>query len=64
MADSKTHIFQLRQLSIFFQENFIGLIELIDAKCIGVAQLIWLLGCLTYSQKQAKNAFFVFLGCF
>ena len=25
---------------------------------------IWLSGCPTQAQKQAKNAFFVFLGCF
>ena len=29
-----------------------------------MAQLIWLWGCPTYAQKQAKNAFLVFLGCF
>jgi hypothetical protein len=42
----------------------LGLVGLIDAKGIDVAQLIWLRDCLTQAQKQAKNAFFVFLGCF
>ena len=42
----------------------LGLVRLIDAKDIGVAQLIWLWCCPTWAQKQAKNAFYVFLGCF
>ena len=41
----KKLISQLRQFSIFFHENVmdwsLGLVELIDAKGIGVAQLIW-----------------------
>jgi hypothetical protein len=35
-ASKKKLIFQLRQFSIFFHENFIGLVELIDAKGIGL----------------------------
>ena len=38
----KKLIFQLRQFSIFFHGLILGLVELIDAKGIGVAQLIWL----------------------
>ena len=37
---------------------------MIDAKGIDVAQSIRLRDCPTYAQKQAKNAFFVFSGCF
>ena len=54
-------------LNIFswkFHGLVLGLVELIDAKGIGMAQLISLWGCLTYAQKQTKNAFLVFLGCF
>ena len=40
-----------------------GLVGLIDAKGIDVAQPIWLRDCPTLSQIQAKNVFFVFLGC-
>ena len=42
----------------------LGLVELIGAKGIGGAQLVWSWGCPTYAQKQAKNAFFVFFACF
>ena len=43
MADSeKTEFFKIAKFSIFFCENFIGLVELIDAKGIDVAQPIWL----------------------
>ena len=38
----------------------LGLVELIDAKGIDMAQLIWSWGCPTKAQKQAKNVFFVF----
>ena len=44
MANSKNLIFQLRQFLIFlckYHGLVLGLVELIDAKCIGVAQLIW-----------------------
>ena len=38
----KNLIFQLRQFSIFFHiVEIVGLVELIDAKGIDVAQLIW-----------------------
>ena len=40
----KNLIFQLRQFSIFFHEipmdRFFGIVELIDAKGIGIAQLL------------------------
>ena len=47
----KNLIFQLRQFSIFFMKISwigpgLGLVRLIDAKGIGVAQLIWSWGCL------------------
>ena len=74
MADfSKWPIFQNGRFSkspilkIFlrkFHRSVLGFVQLIDAKPINVAQPMWSWGCLTYGQKQAKNAFFVFLGCF
>ena len=68
MADSKKPHFPAPPILNIFLWNFyglvLGLVELIDAKGIGVAQLIWWWGCPTYAQKQAKNAFFVFLDCF
>ena len=63
----KGHFPALPILNIFswkFHGLVLGLVELIDVKGIGMAQLIWLWGCPTYAQKQAKNAFLVFLGCF
>ena len=38
----------------------LGLVGLVDAKAIDVAQPTWLRDCPTKAQKQAKNAFFVF----
>ena len=63
-ASKKTHFPALPILNIFswkFHGLVLGLVELIDAKGIGMAQLIWLWGCPTYAQKQAK---IVFLGHF
>ena len=67
----KKLIFQLCQFSIFFMKiSWIGpWISRIDW-CKGhwcgstYIQLMWSWGCSTWAQKQAKNAFFVFLGCF
>ena len=65
MADWKKLIFQNRQFSRFFRENFmLGLVGLNDAKPIDLAQPIWRWGCLKKALKQAKNVFFVFLGPF
>ena len=47
-----------------FNGLVLGLVGLIDANGIDVAQLIWSWDCPTWAQKQAKIAFFVFLGCF
>ena len=50
-VDSKKNVFQNHQLSIFFLQNWAGLIfgsvELIDTKGINVAQWIWSSGCPT-----------------
>ena len=47
------------------QELVLGSLASIDVKGIDVARPIWLRDyCPTLAQKQAKNAFFVFLGCF
>ena len=66
MADSKILSFStLPILNIFFQKFHglvLGLVGLIDLKGIELAQPIWPWGCPTYAPKQAKNAFFVFLG--
>ena len=68
MADSKKGHFPAPPILNIFSWKFhglvLGLVELIDAKGIGMAQFIWLWGCPTYAQKQAKNAYLVFLGCF
>ena len=66
-ASKKTHFPAPPILNIIswnFHGLILGLVELIDAKGIGMAQLVWLWGCPTYAQEQAKNAFLVFLGCF
>ena len=46
MADSKKLIFSTLPILNIFSQNFyglvLGLVELIDAKGFGVAQLIWL----------------------
>ena len=47
-----------------FQRLVLGCLALNDVRCIDVAQPICLLGCLTLAQKQAENAFLVFLVCF
>ena len=50
-------------LEIFLQKfhrSVLWLVGLIDAKAINLAQPIWLWGCLTYGQKQVKNAFLCF----
>ena len=61
MADSKKgHFSTLSILNIFFWKfhgSVLGLVGLIDAKGIDGAQPIWSWGCLTWAQKQAKNAF-------
>ena len=60
MAASKKPHFPAPPILNIFSWNFhgfLGLVELIDAKGIGVAQLIWLSD---ISSKQAKNDFFVF----
>ena len=61
MADSKKQCFSKSPILNIFLWNFygsvLGLVRLIDAKGIDVAQPIW-----PWAQKQAKNAFFVFLG--
>ena len=67
MADSKNWTFQLppkaEQLPPKFFRLVLGLAGLIDAMGIDFAQPIWLWGWPTSAQKQAKKAFFVFLGC-
>ena len=56
----KNYVFQNRQFSIFFSQNWAGLVlgsvELIDAKGINVTQPIWSSGCPTQGLKQAKDA--------
>jgi hypothetical protein len=68
MADSKKLSFSKSPILKIFLRKFhglvLGLVELIDAKGIDVAQPIWLRDCQMYTQKQAKNAFFVFFACF
>ena len=46
-----------------FHELVLGLVKLMNVKGIDVAQPIWLRDSPTLAQKQAKNAFFVFLRC-
>ena len=59
MAASKKPRFPALPILNIFSWNFhglvLGLVELIDAKGIGVAQLIWLWGCPTKAQKQPKD---------
>ena len=68
MADSKKAHFSKSPILKIFSRKFLrlvlGLVGLNDTKGIDVAQRIWLWGCPTKAQKQPKNAFFVFLGCF
>jgi hypothetical protein len=52
----KTEFFKIANSQMFLWK--------FDAKGIDVAQPIWLRDCSLKAQKQAKNAFFVFLGCF
>ena len=66
-ASEKLRFLESPILNIFFQkfhELFLGILQLIYMKGIDVAQPIWLWGCPTEAQKQAKSAFFVFLGHF
>jgi hypothetical protein len=68
MADSKKLSFSKSPILKFFLRKFhglvLGLVELIDAKGIDVTQPILLRDSPAKAQKQAKNAFFAFLGCF
>ena len=68
MADSRKLRFSkspiLKKISRKFHRLVPGLVRLIDAKAIDVAQSIWPWGCPTLALKHAKNGFFVFLGCF
>ena len=63
MADSKLK-FSTPPILNFFSRKFhgyvLGLVVLIDAKGIDVAQLIRLRDCLTKAQKQAKKHFWCF----
>ena len=65
MADSKKLRFSkspiLKKNSRKFHRFVLGLVGLIDAKGIDVAQRIWSWGCLTWALKQAKNVFWLFL---
>ena len=67
MAASKKPRFLAPPILNIFSWNshglVLGIVELIDAKGIGMAQLIWLWGWLTEAQKQpknTKNTFFAF----
>ena len=68
MADSKKAHFSkspiLKNFLRKFQRLVLGIVGLIDAKAINVALPKWSQGCPAERQKQVKNAFFVFLGCF
>ena len=63
----KTMFFKIAN-SQFFLWTFYGLVlalvEMIDAKGIGLAQLIWSWGCPTQAQKQPKNTKNTFFACF
>ena len=51
----KKHVFQTCQFSIYFCENYglvLGLVELIDAKGIDMAQPTWLWDCPALAQNQ------------
>ena len=68
MAASKKPHFPAPPILNIFSWNFhglvLGLVELIDAKGIGVSQLIWSWGCPTEAQKQPKNTKNTFFACF
>ena len=68
MANSKKQRFLKSPILNIFLWKFyglvLGLIELIDAKGIDVAQPIWLWGCPVYAQKQPKNTKNAFFACF
>jgi hypothetical protein len=68
MAHSKKLRFSTPPILIFFSWKFqglvLGLVGLIDAKDIDVAQPIWLWGCLTWVKKQPKNTKNAFFACF
>ena len=52
------------QLPPKFHGLVLGLVELIDAKGIGLAQPIWPWDCLTWAQKRPKNTKNAYFGCF
>ena len=68
MADWKKAYFPKSPILKIFSRKFhglvLGLVGLNDAKPIDMAQPIWRWGCQKKALKQAKNVFFVFLGCF
>ena len=68
MADSKKLSFLIPSILNIFLWKFLrlvlGLVGLIDAKGIDVAQPIWLWGCPTYAQKWPKNTKNAFFACF
>ena len=68
MAASKKPRFPAPPILNIFAWNFyglvFGLVELIDAKRVGLAQLIWSWGCPTQAQKQPKNTKNAFFACF
>ena len=66
-ASKKTHFPAPPILNICswkFHGLVLGLVELIDAKGLGLAQLIWSWGCPTQPQKQPKNTKNAFFACF
>ena len=68
IIDSKKPHFPAPSILNIFSWNFyglvLGLLELIDAKGIGVSQLIWSWGCPTLAQKRPKNTKNTFFACF
>ena len=52
------------QLPPKFHGLVLGLVELIDAKGIGLAQPIWPWDCPTWAQKRPKNTKNAYFGCF
>ena len=68
MADSKKLSFSkspiLKKIWRKFYRLVLGLVGLIDAKGIDLAQPIWPWGCPTYGLKQGKNGFLEFFSHF
>ena len=68
MADSKNWVFQpppkAEQLPPKFHGLVLGLVGLIEAKGIGLAQPIWLWDCSIWAQKRPKNTKNAFFVCF